>query len=45
MKINRYFADISSIVEIEGFAENGWETLSKDKNYVAFLISQKNQVF
>jgi hypothetical protein len=45
MKINRYFADISLIVDIDGLTENGWETLSKDKNYVAFLISQKNQVF
>ena len=45
MKINRYFAEISSIVNVAGFAENGWKTFSKDKNYVAFLISQKNQVF
>ena len=35
MKINRYFADISSFVDIDGFAENGWEALSKDKNYIA----------
>ena len=45
MKINRYFADISEIVNIRGFSENGWETFSKDKNYIAFLITQKNQVF
>jgi hypothetical protein len=45
MKINRYFAEISSIVDVSGFTENRWETLSKDKNYIAFLISQKNQVF
>ena len=42
MKINRYFDDISAIVNVAGFAENGWETFSKDKNYEAFLISQKN---
>ncbi len=45
MKINRYFADISNNVNIRGFAENGWEIFSKHKNYIAFLISQKNQVF
>ncbi len=45
MKINRYFADISLIVNVRGFTENGWETFSKDKNYIAFLILQKNQVF
>ena len=45
MKINRYFADISSTVDIDGFTENGWETLLKDKNYIAFLISRKKQVF
>lgn len=45
MKINRYFAQISMMVNVAGYTENGWETFSKDKNYVAFLISQKNQVF
>lgn len=45
MKINRYFDDISAVVKVEGFTDNGWETFSKEKNYIAFLIFQKNQVF
>ena len=45
MRINRYFAEISAIVNVAGFGENGWEIFSKDKNYNAFLILQKNQVF
>ena len=45
MKINRYFADISLIADVRGFENYGWEQFMVDKNYIAFLISQKNQVF
>ena len=45
MKINRYFDKISTMVNILGLTENGWEVFSKEKNYIAFLILQKNQVF
>ena len=45
MKVNRYFDKISVMVDILGLTENGWETFSKEKNYIAFLILQKNQVF
>jgi hypothetical protein len=41
MKINRYFADINLMVNIRGFENDNWEKFMVDKNYVAFLISQK----
>jgi hypothetical protein len=45
MKINRYFEEISLVTDVSGLTEYGWEVFSKEKNYIAFLISQKNQVF
>lgn len=42
MKINRYFADIINIVNIKGFENDNWEVFSANKNYLAFLISRKN---
>jgi hypothetical protein len=45
MKINRYFEEISLIADVSGYAEKGWEEFMKNKNYVAFLISQKNYIF
>jgi hypothetical protein len=41
MKINRYFADLITIVNIKGFENDNWEVFSANKNYLAFLISQK----
>lgn len=42
MKINRYFADIINTVNIKGFENDNWEVFSANKNYLAFLISRKN---
>ena len=42
MKINRYFADINLIVDVSGFENGVWEEFRINKNYTAFLISQKN---
>ena len=42
MKINRYFADIITIVNIKGYENDNWELFLENKNYLAFLISQKN---
>ena len=41
MKINRYFADINLIADVSGFESNDWEDFMLNKNYIAFLISQK----
>ena len=41
MKINRYFAEINLIVDVSGFESNDWEDFMLNKNYIAFLISQK----
>jgi hypothetical protein len=41
MKINRYFADLITIVNIKGFENDNWEVFLANKNYLAFLISQK----
>ena len=45
MKINRYFEEISLVANVLGYTEKGWEKFTKSKNYEAFLISQKNQLF
>jgi hypothetical protein len=45
MKINRYFSEISNIADIEGYEVNEWEDFMNDKNYIAFLISRKKQLF
>ncbi len=44
MKINRYFEEISVVANVLGYAEEGWEKFQRDRSYVAFLISQKNQL-
>lgn len=44
MKINRYFAEINLVVNIRGFENDNWEEFMMNKNYVAFLISQKNKL-
>ncbi len=41
IKINRYFADIKLIVDVNSFKNDVWEEFMINKNYVAFLISQK----
>ena len=41
-KINRYFSEISEIANVFGLSDNGWEKLIVNKNYRAFLISQKD---
>jgi hypothetical protein len=45
MKINLYFRKISEQVNIRGYGEQGWEDFKNNKNYMAFLISQKKQLF
>jgi hypothetical protein len=45
MKINRYFSEISNIVEIVGYNGVRWENFMNNKNYIAFLISRKKQLF
>jgi hypothetical protein len=45
MKINLYFRKISEQVNIKGYGEQGWEDFKNNKNYMAFLISQKKQLF
>ena len=45
MKINRYFADISNIVNIRGYNGRQWEDFKNNENYMAFLISKKKQLF
>ncbi|MEY4539536.1 MAG: hypothetical protein RLZZ306_1293 [Bacteroidota bacterium] len=45
MKLNRYFNDISETVTIKGYRENEWEDFENNKNYMAFLISPKKQLF
>ena len=45
MKINRYFSEINKLVDIEGYEINEWEDFMNDKNYIAFLISHKKQLF
>ena len=45
MKINRYFSEISNIVDIVGYDDGNWEDFINNKNYVAFLISRKKQLF
>ncbi len=44
MKINTYFADISLIAEVKGFKNDNWVEFEINKNYNAFLISQKNKL-
>jgi hypothetical protein len=41
MKINLYFNKISDQVNIRGYGKQGWEDFKNNKNYKAFLISQK----
>jgi hypothetical protein len=45
MKINRYFAEISNIVDIEGYKDRQWKDFKSNENYTAFLISRKKQLF
>ena len=45
MKMNLYFSEISQIVNIRGYGEKGWESFENSKNYVAFLILPKKQLF
>ncbi len=45
MKINRYFAEISNIVNIIGYNGRQWEDFKNNENYMAFLISPKKQLF
>lgn len=45
MKINRYFFEISNIVDIGGHNGRKWEDFKNNENYVAFLISSKKQLF
>ena len=45
MKINLYFHKISEQVNIRGYGKQGWEDFKNNKNYMAFLISQKKQLF
>jgi hypothetical protein len=45
MKINRYFEEISLVANVLGYTEKGWEKFIINKNYDAFLISQKKQLF
>ena len=45
MKINRYFSEINSITDIEGYRADEWESFMNHKNYIAFLISRKKQLF
>ena len=42
MKMNRYFTDINLIAVVSGFENNKWEEFSANKNYLAFLVSKKN---
>ena len=45
MKINRYFSEISNIVDIGGYNGRKWEDFKNNENYTAFLISPKKQLF
>ncbi len=45
MKINRYFSEISNIVDVVGYGDGEWEDFINNKNYRAFLISRKKQLF
>jgi hypothetical protein len=41
-KLNRYFRDISTVALVFGLTDYGWELFTVNKNYSAFLISQKD---
>jgi hypothetical protein len=45
MKLNHYFNEINKTVHIRGYGDIGWEDFKNNKNYIAFLISPKKQLF